>query len=498
MKYTVLDYLEDTAQKFPNKIAFADIKESITWSDLVKEAKSLSTVLSKYFEIGTAIPIVADKNINTIKLFFASLYAGCFYSYFDSTFPHERLQSMIETLKVKSVLVSSSYLRRIESLNVNKIIIEELDNKKEQYTDDRRQQIIDTDIVYANFTSGSTGTPKAVVVSHRCVIDFITCFTETFNISSDENIGNQAPFDFDVSIKDIFSGVFTGATVHLIPKTFFSFPVKLLDFLEERQITTLIWAVSALCIISSLDGFSYKIPSKIKKIMFSGEVMPVKHLHIWQKNIPNATYVNLYGPTEITCNCTYYIINKVIPETDTIPIGIPFKNERVFLLNENDELITNYDIPGELCVSGTCVSPGYYDNWDKTNSVFIQNPTQTSRFERIYRTGDIAKLGRDNLLYYVGRKDFQIKHMGHRIELNEIDGALLSIETIIRSCCIFENNRIIAFYTGKELDKKDIITHLKQKIPVFMIPSDFIHLDDFVLNKNGKIDRNVLKEMIND
>ena len=500
MKSTVLDYLEETAKQYPNKTAFADTTESITWSELVSNAKKISTVISKYFEAGSAVPIMADKNIHTIELFFAALYAGCFYSFFDSTFPKERIASMIKTLDVKHIIASPNNVKKLEGQEITPILIPEITAQSENnsYSDQRKNQIIDTDLVYANFTSGSTGTPKAVVVSHRCVIDFISCFTETFDISAEENIANQAPFDFDVSVKDIFSGVFTGATVHLIPKMFFSFPTKLLDYLEERQITTLIWAVSALCIISSLDGFSYKVPSYIKKVMFSGEVMPVKHLHIWQKYIPEATYINLYGPTEITCNCTYHIITEEISDDGIIPMGIPFKNERVFLLDENDKLITEKDIPGEVCVSGTCVAPGYYNNWDKTDSVFTQNPLENRRYERIYRTGDLAKIGNDNLFYYVGRKDFQIKHMGHRIELSEIEGALLGLDQITRVCCIFANNKITAFYTGKELEKKEIVSFLKQKLPTFMIPSDFIHLDEFKLNKNGKIDRNILQEILNE
>jgi len=497
MKYSVLDYLEETAKKYPDKIAFADTTASVTWKDFVEHAKSKSTVIARYFKPGSAVPVMTDKSVQTLEYFFGALYAGCFYSYFDATFPDSRIESMIQTLGVKDIICDKRFEKKLSSQKITPHFIQELDSEITEYSDLRRNNIIDTDCVYANFTSGSTGTPKAVVVSHRCVIDFITCFTETFDIKADENIANQAPFDFDVSVKDIFSGVFTGASVHLVPKMFFSFPTKLLDYLEERKITTLIWAVSALCIISSLDGFSYKVPSNLKKIMFSGEVMPVKHLHIWQKFVPDATYVNLYGPTEITCNCTYHIINEEIPENGIIPMGIAFKNERVFLLDEEDKLITDPEINGEVCVSGTCVAPGYYNNWDKTNSVFTQNPLEERRFERIYRTGDLAKYGKDGLFYYVGRKDFQIKLNGHRIELSEVEGAIMNINGINRVCCIFAQNKITAFYSGDELDKKNIVSTLRVNLPAFMIPSDFIYIKEFELNKNGKIDRKVLEAMIN-
>ncbi len=497
MKYTILDYLEETAKNYPDKVAFADIKTSITWKELVRSAKELSTIIAKYFEPGKAVPIMIEKSVSTIKYFFASLYAGCFYSYFDATFPDSRLSSMIKTLEVKHIIAEPRFAKKLSNFEITPLFIDSLEEEKTEYSNIRRENIIDTDPVYANFTSGSTGTPKAVVVSHRSVIDFISCFTEIFNITSDDVIGNQAPFDFDVSVKDIFSGVFTGASVHLIPKMFFSFPTKLLDYLEERNVTTLIWAVSALCIVSTLDGFSYKIPKSLKKIMFSGEVMPVKQLMIWQKNIPNAEYINLYGPTEITCNCTYYRVPKNIDESFIIPIGKAFPNERILLLDEENNLVTAPFEKGELCVSGTCVALGYYNN-EKTAEVFIQNPLSPQKFERIYRTGDLAYYAEDGNLIYCGRKDTQIKHMGHRIELGEIEGAIAKHCSISRACCIFANNKITAFYTGSEVDKKDIISLIKADLPVYMVPSDFIFIKEFPLTKNGKIDKRTLEEKLND
>ncbi|MBQ1713781.1 MAG: amino acid adenylation domain-containing protein [Treponema sp.] len=503
MKYTVLDYLEATSEKYADKTAFADVQESVNWKDFVKDAKAISSFLEKYFDPRTAVPLVTEKSVLTLKLFFAALYAGCFYSFVDATFPDERLLSMISTLKAKTLVVDRKFQKKIEGLGSDcKIIytddlLKEVKEANVPYNPARRNQIVDVDPVYANFTSGTTGMPKAVLVNHRNVVDFISCFTEVFDIQSSENLANQAPFDFDVSVKDIFTAVFTGAAVHLVPKAFFSFPTKLLDYLEEREITTIIWAVSAMCIISTLGGFKYKKPLTLKKIMFSGEVMPVKQLRIWKENVPDAKYINLYGPTEITCNCTYAEVPQSIGEDYVLPIGIPFPNERVFLLDENDALITEAEKTGELCVSGSCVAPGYYNNGERTAQAFVQNPLNPSYFERIYRTGDLASYGKDGLLYYVSRKDTQIKHMGHRIELSEIEGAVEKICSITRACCIFAQNKISAFYTGQETDKKEIVTALKTSLPVYMIPSNFIFIEEFPLTKNGKVDKRALEAKLN-
>ncbi len=497
MKYTVLDYLEATAQSFPDKIAFADVKTSVTWNELVQQSKAYSTVIAAHYAPGTAVPVMIEKSVETVIWFFAVLYAGCFYSYIDATFPDSRLNSMLETLGTKTVLAQERYAKKLTALGCTPVFTTQAATASESQPDaDRRLAVIDTDPVYANFTSGSTGTPKAVVVSHHSVIDFITCFTELFGITNEDVFANQAPFDFDVSVKDIFSAVFTGATVHLVPKMFFSFPTKLLDFLEERQITTLVWAVSALCLVTTFDGFSYKVPSKIRKVMFSGEVMPPRHLKIWQEHYPQAEFINLYGPTEITCNCTYYRIKGTVEEGTDIPMGIPFPNERVFLLDEDDHLVSQPDAVGEVCVSGTCVAIGYYSNGERTQSVFTQNPLETRRYERIYRTGDLATLGSDGLFYYRGRKDTQIKHMGHRIELSEIEGAMMTLEGVKRACCVFVNAKIESFYVADaELTKKDFSAALKKTLPEYMVPTSFTRLESLPLNKNGKIDRHALEAL---
>ena len=499
MKYTVLDYLEETAAKYPEKIAFADINDKVTWNQFVKNARNISYFIADNFERGSAVPVMMEKSVRTLEFFFGALYAGCFYSYFDSTFPDSRLSSMISTLGVSKIISERKNEKKLSGLQITPLFTDVISDMPHKDVGARQELIIDTDPVYANFTSGTTGTPKAVLVNHKNVIDFITCFTEIFEIQAEENLANQAPFDFDVSVKDIFSGIFTGATVHLVPKAYFSFPTKLLDYLEEREITTLIWAVSALCIISTLNGFSYKIPSKLKKIMFSGEVMPIKQLRKWKENVPDAEYINLYGPTEITCNCTYYRLPKEISEDYVTPMGIPFPNERVFLLDENDNLIVEAGLEGEICVSGSCVALGYYDN-PKTDEVFVQNPCNKKFFERIYRTGDLGKLGDDGLFYYIGRKDTQIKHMGHRIELGEIEGNIEKNCSVTRAVAIFTNNKIYAFYTttdNQPIEKKDIVTSLKVDLPVYMVPSDFIHIDEFPLTKNGKVDKRALEAKLN-
>lgn len=501
MTRNILEYLEQSAERFPDKIAFADAKSACTYLELKQNARRIGVCLTQVVPPRSPIPVFMEKSVNAINSFMGAVYAGCFYVLLDPKLPTERLKQILTTLDAKVMLADRAYEKELQLLEFRGTVIdieripEAVDLEGEALLEEIKAQRMDIDPLYAIFTSGSTGIPKGVLVSHRSLIDFIGDFTEIFGITSEDVIGNQAPFDFDVSVKDIYSTLKTGATMQIIPKKLFSFPAKLLDYLEEREITSLTWAVSALCIISTLKGFEYKVPKKIRRVIFSGEVMPVKQLNEWRKYLPNVMYANVYGPTEITCNCTYYIIDREFEAGENLPIGKPFPNEKVFLLDDDDNLVTRPGEKGELCVSGTALSLGYYNNREQTAGAFVQNPLNKSWLEPIYRTGDLAYYGEDGNLYFASRKDFQIKHMGHRIELGEIEAAMERVKEITRTCCIYDekSNKIIAFYEG-DVEKKQIIQRIGVFLPAFMIPNKFKKISGFSVTKNGKIDRKKLME----
>ena len=493
----VLEYLEGSAAKYPDKTVFADPEEEISYACLVRHAKSIGTALAGVMDKPGPVPVLMHKGVKAVEVFMGAVYAGCFYSMLDIKQPAVRISSILHTLEARVLVTGAEEdadageaAAGLKVLYYEDLVRTEPD---EALLAEIRSRTLDTDPLYVNFTSGSTGVPKGVAVCHRSVIDFIDCFTELFGIDETDVIGNQAPLDFDVSVKDIFSTLKVGGTMQLIPQKYFSIPTQLLDYLIDREVTTLIWAVSALTLLSRMHGFTYKIPVRVKRVIFSGEVMPVKQLNIWREALPDAMYVNVYGPTEITCNCTYYIIDREFDVSETIPMGKAFPNERVFLLDEEDHPVTEPGKEGEVCVAGTSVTLGYYNNPEATAAAYVQNPLQSCYPERIYRTGDLAFYLENGDLCFKGRKDFQIKHMGHRIELGEIEKAINALPQIESGCCLFLSGRITAFYSGG-IDRKELAGALKKALPDYMVPNRFVKMEQLPLNKNGKIDRKALAE----
>ena len=497
MKRLIPDYIDATVSRFPDHAAFTDPDTTTSFQTLHLNIQHIASGLLPLAASRSIICFYMDKSVETVTGFFGAVYAGCAYSQLNLRHPAARILSIIETTETPLVITDRAHLESLLGFGYSGpvALIEEL-IKTPVDTDGqncRRAGMTDIDPLYVNFTSGSTGTPKGVVISHRNVIDFIPDFTDIFGITEKDVLANQAPFDFDVSVKDIYSGLMTGAEVVIVPTDYFTQPVVLMDYLCAHNVTMLVWAVSALCFLTTMNALAYKTPDSIRMILFSGDTMPIKHLNKLMRALPETTYVNLYGPTEITCNCTYYVVDRPFAENESLPIGIPFPNEHVFLLDDQDRPVTEPGETGEICVSGSCVGLGYLNNPERTSAAFVQNPLNKAWNETIYRTGDLARINDRHEMVYVSRKDFQVKHMGHRIELGEIETQLSAVPGIERAVCIYhhEKSKILAFVLGTQ-DKAAISEALKTDLPDYMIPNIYVFVDEMPLNKNGKIDRQAL------
>lgn len=513
--------LDGAAAKSPEDIAYSDEFESLTFAEVQAFVHRIGTALSRQLScVNMPIIVLSDRNVESVCAFLGVAASRNFYVPLDVNLPEERIWAVVEQVRPVAIIVTGnenhgSYgnagaYGKAPLFNIHDLMKCEPDEQLLRELSDATQP---TDPLYAICTSGSTGVPKVVVKPHQSVTEFIPVFAETFGFSENDVFGNQAPFDFDVSAKDIYTTLYCGASMYIIPKSCFAMPKKLVDVLEERGVTTLVWSVSALCVVAGMGALKHHVPSKINKVLFSGEVMPLKMLNIWRSYYPDAMFVNLYGPTESTGNCMYYVIGheealsswavdnerseeskKSIAQSehDRLPLGQVFPHQKVLFLNEENHPIRTSEV-GEILIGGPCLALGYYRDPERTAAAFVQNPLNDQGAERVYRTGDLAELAEDGQYYFVARKDHQIKHMGHRIELEEIETHMNAVPGVERACCLFdqERNKIVACYSG-DVDKLQIIQELKMHLPKYMIPSIFVKMDSLPLSHNGKIDRQKL------
>lgn len=501
MTKNILEYLEESARKFPNKISFADAQEAFTYAALVERAKRIGTRLSGFGTKGRPIAVVMEKSAAAMAAFMGSIYSGNFYVPIDVDMPKHRINTILMTLSPIAIIYNEKNAELVKSLDFRGTCIA-YEQVMEEPIDEARLQIIrnesiDSDPIYALFTSGSTGVPKGVVVCHRSVIDYADWVVETFELDENTTFGNQTPFYFSMSVLDIYSTLRSGATLYLIPKNLFMFPIKLLEFINEKDINTIYWVPSALCMVANLRALEKITPKYLKNILFAGEVMPTKQLNIWRRHLPDCRYSNLFGPTEITDIGIYYTIDREFKDDEPIPIGNACDNVDAFLLNEQNQVVEKgSEEIGEIYIRGSFLAHGYYNNESKTVEAFVQNPLNTAYPEIVYKTGDLARWNVHGELVYVSRKDFQIKHMGYRIELGEIEAAISAISGIELCVCIYDDkkDKIVLIYQGDTVTKKDILAEAKEKLPHYMIPNVIRQYETMPLNENGKINRKFLKE----
>lgn len=503
MYKNILQYIEQHASATPEHIAVNDADNSYSYKELMNTAKSIGSYLAHLLNDDVvkksgqgAVFVYMNKNAHNLAALMGVVYSGRPYIPIDPLMPAERINKIIDTVNPLCVIYDSKTSKNIDLLNTKcvKVDFEEICS----YASDDgqlsriRAKSIDTDPLYMLFTSGSTGIPKGVVVCHRSVIDYAEWLCDEFGFDGNTVFGNQTPFYFSMSVLDIYATLASGGTLSIIPKKYFGFPARLIEFLNEKKINTIYWVPSALSIVANIGILDLIKPEYLEKILFAGEVMPTKQLNIWRKALPNALYANLFGPTEITDIGVYYVLNREFRDDEPIPIGKACDNVDLLVIDENGNSIdeSTPDAIGELFIRGSFLAFGYYNNPSKTSEAFVQNPLNNAYPEIVYKTGDLVYYNSLGELVYKSRKDFQIKHMGNRIELGEIEVAFSSLEGITSCCCLYDKSEdmIIGIFTGDA--KEDTIRkEMAQKVPKYMRPDKYINLPKIPLNSNGKIDR---------
>ena len=481
----VAEMLVDAVQKCPDKLAVMDSNTSLTYRQLYSCAKDLSDSIKKHaYSIQKPILVLTSKSVWSIVSFWGVVLSGNFYVPVDENIPQERIKQYISLVNPVMVINASSKEKwqEVDAFNVCKKI--KTYNSPPKY----EKRIIDSDPLYVVFTSGSTGVPKAVIKSHRSVIAFIESFSAIFEINQKDILGNRASFDFDVSAKDIFLSVYAKATMCIIPSICFLVPSLLAPFLIKNKVTTLIWSAAAVKHVARMNCFRDVTLETISKVFFSGETMQVASIKYWQEHCSSAMYVNMYAPSEVTGNCLYHIVDKEDEQEDNVPLSDTFPNVEV-LICKNSKIVKDNE-KGEIYIRGAFLANGYYNNAKTTRRVFIQNPLCSTHRDYVYKTGDMA-IKRDGKIYFIGRKDNQIKHLGHRIELEEIEKNVFTALGCSEGCALYDKSleKIVLLLPRMEFKKSELFIALKRCVPKYMIPDEIIIIDKMPYNERGKIDR---------
>ncbi len=510
-QYNLGLYFLDTLKVNSEQLALVYENYSLSYSELGNYVDSLSSMLlESKCERGDVIAIANTKQPLSYALMLASLRLGITYVNIDIDSPVSRVNKILEVSKPllffyddKDYInianeigkVSSQKTQLLDEKYLNKASLKELKEQK------KRTKLVDGDtIAYIMFTSGSTGSPKGVAVTHQNVIHFIAWGRNFFKISSKDNFANVSPMYFDNSVFDFYVGLFSGASLTPIFQSILTDPYSIANYVEKLKCTIWFSVPSLLIYLDSMKAIVPEQLNNLRLIIFGGEGYPKTELiKLYDKLKEQVVFVNVYGPTECTCICSAHIIT----DNDFLDLdGIPMLGN----LNQNfDYKILNSDgkisEKGELCLIGPNVSAGYYNEPELTNNTFETLFEKKYYMKRMYHTGDIVKKV-DNLLYFVGRKDNQIKHMGYRIELEEIEYALVKVPEVSQAAVIYYRKKIaygkIAAFVVCPVTtfETKILEQLRVLLPSYMIPQQVIIMDKLTTNANGKVDRKILKNLL--
>lgn len=509
MEINFIEYFERTVARYPAKTAVADGERRITFSALKEQAVSLASRLAAIDgAFKRPIAVLLDKSIESVYADLAVVFSGNFFMNLDVAYPAERIKNVLDLVRPAAIISQTNYFKKIAHVvppRVRVILLDEAAaaeaSPAEEALRRQRAKLIDTDPFCIINTSGSTGTPKGVVLNHRSFFDFTAWAVDTFRFGDDLIMGSLSPIVFDIYVFELCMLMAKASTLVVLPGNMAAFPARLLERVERERVNFLFWVPTIMVNIANMDLLSTFKLKDIQTVWFAGEVFPTKQYNYWHRHLPRAVFANLYGPIEITLDCTYYIPTEEIADSEPLPIGWPCRNTDILVLDEADKPVEAPGAEGELCVRGTSLAMGYYNNPEKTRAAFVQNPLNSAYPETIYRTGDIVSYNSRGELMFKGRKDNIVKHLGYRTDLGEIEHVIINTLKLVNNGCVVYNTakkEITLFYeAGSDIPERQFRLAIAKVLPKYMIPTAYHREALLKRNTNGKIDRLYYKELVN-
>jgi amino acid adenylation domain-containing protein len=513
------------AERRPESWAVVMGEDRVSYGHLEQSTNQLARQLKAVgCQKGDRVCLVMPKSPKAIASILGTLKADCIYVPLDPSSPPARLKQMIRTCEPRCILASGPVVTSLETLlseddvcrsfsigwlGSEKIATNHVTPKfswvdaNSFSTQPLDYQNTEDAAAYILFTSGSTGTPKGVVITHANVTQFVQWAVDYFGISPTDRISGHPPLHFDLSVFDIFGALYGGAELHLVSPELNLLPHKLVDFIRNAALTQWFSVPSILNYVAKFDALRFNDFPALKRLLWCGEVFPTPALIHWMKRLSHVRFTNLYGPTEATIASSYFTIPRCPEDEKTaIPIGTACPGEELLVLDENLVPVPADEV-GDLYIRGVGLSPGYWQDPERTAAAFLTRPSSTNGSDRIYKTGDLARIGSNGLVYFLGRADSQIKSRGYRIELGEIEATLSSFD-VLKECAVvaintdgFEGTTICAAYVPQP--KADIALvslrrELSKLLPNYMMPAKWMAFDKLPQNGNGKIDRRALRD----
>jgi L-proline---[L-prolyl-carrier protein] ligase len=517
MRYLLPQAVTQAANQFPDREAIRFLGQSLTYEELDRRSNNLArALLEQGVNHGDRVGIFMRKCLESAIAMYGIMKAGGAYVPLDPFSPISRINYVIQDCGIRHLITNEAQLNTIQQLLAEETMLEYLIGIPPQ-TDlpihcvswedifnapshVSNLSLTELDLAYILYTSGSTGTPKGIMHTHRSALSFVEWAAETYLLTHEDRLSNHAPLHFDLSTFDFFAGAIAGATTIIVPEAITKFPTNLSKLIEEEKISVWYSVPFALIQLVQHGGLGSRDLSALRWILFAGEVFPTKHLRQLMAMLPGVHFSNLYGPTE-TNVCTFYQVLQ-LPEdsNEPIPIGKPCANIEDLVVDRDDCPVAHGEV-GELLIRGGVVMKGYWGQPEKTENSFYRRPVFDYFEDRFYRTGDLVQLDADGNYRYLGRKDRQIKTHGYRVELDEVEVALLTHEQV-QGAATYPvpdkqgSNLIEASVIprqGSDLTGEDLIVYLADRLPPYAIPVRIDIVDDFPRTSTGKIERRELQ-----
>ena len=520
MMYLLSHILDRSAEQFSEREAFRCEGKRLTYGELLQQANGLAhTLIDLGVQRGDRVGIYLSKSLESAVAIYGIWKAGAAYVPLDPSAPLARTAYTLDHCGIRHLITQKSKRMRMADLLTAAPKLSCIIGLPESFTLPRPVQrrdwsnilpsdtsppvrVMEQDLAYIMYTSGSTGTPKGIMHTHRSGLNYARMAAHTYGLTHTDRLGNHSPLHFDMSTLDYFSGPLVGATTVIIPEAYTKMPASLSQLAQDEALT--IWysvpfALIQLLLRGVLDERDLR---SLRWVLFGGEPYPAKYMYGLMERLPQARFSNVYGPAEIN-QCSYY---HVPPLTDgravaaeVAPIGQIWANAEERVVDDQDQLVASGEV-GELLVRTPTMMNGYWQRPDLNERVFYRTEVahQTAVF---YRTGDLVQQLPDGNYQFVGRKDRQIKTRGYRIELDEVEAALVGHPQVEEAAAygvplVGGSQQIEAAVILKPdggLDEAELKRQVAERLPAYAVPERVAIAPSFPRTTSGKIDRRTLQ-----